>query len=102
MPFQLEHKLIYIQQVEQALGGVPLADKLMELVNGGLKPAATQAIGQALVMVQSGLPIDAVNSYLDSATGGTVTNLEQTLGTNDLVGVLGGVTGMAGGVTNTI
>ena len=74
----------------------------MGLVQGGLQPAATQAIGQALVMVQSGLPIDTVNSFLDSATGGAVTNLEQTLGTNDLVGVLGGVTNMAGGATDTI
>ncbi|KAK2594375.1 hypothetical protein QQS21_007935 [Conoideocrella luteorostrata] len=91
-----------LAKVEQALGGVPLANKLMELVHSGVKPMATQAIGEALVMVQQGVPINTVNSYLNSVTGGTVSDLEQTLGTSDLVGILGGVTNMANGVTNNI
>ena len=41
-------------------------------------------------MVQEAVPIDTVNSYLNSATGGEVTNLEETLGANDLVSVLTG------------
>jgi hypothetical protein len=89
-------------KVEQALGGLPLADKLLNLIHNGLKPAATQAIGQALVMVQSGLPIGAVNGYLNAATGGAVTNLEETLGASDLVVALTSVTGIANGLTNIV
>lgn len=48
-------------------------------------------------MVQQGVPIDTVNSYLNVVTGGTVSNLEETLGVSDLEGVVGGA---AGGATN--
>ncbi|TWU78436.1 hypothetical protein ED733_008851 [Metarhizium rileyi] len=87
-----------LPQVEKALGGIPLANKLLELVRSGLKPVAIQAIGQALAMVQSGLPINAVNSFLNEVTNGTVTNLENTLGANDLVGSLTSVTDLVSGI----
>ncbi|KAK9436561.1 hypothetical protein VB005_11374 [Metarhizium brunneum] len=91
-----------LAQVEKALGGVPLANKLLDLIHGGLKPAAAQAIGQALAMVQSGLPIDAVNAYLNKATGNAVANLENTLGASDLVGALTGVTGLVSGLVGSV
>lgn len=88
--------------MEKSLGGVPLANKFLDLIHGGLKPAAVQAIGQALAMVQSGLPIDTVNAYLNQATGGAVANLENTLGASDLVSALTGVTGLVSGLGGSV
>ncbi|EFY92118.1 hypothetical protein J3458_004360 [Metarhizium acridum] len=91
-----------LAQIEQALGGVPLANKLLDLIHGGLTPAAAQAIGQGLAMVQSGLPINAVNAFLNQATNGAVANLENTLGASDLVGALTGVTGLVSGIVGSV
>ncbi|KAG8414187.1 hypothetical protein J3459_014971 [Metarhizium acridum] len=91
-----------LAQIEQALGGVPLANKLLDLIHGGLTPAAAQAIGQGLAMVQSGLPINAVNDFLNQATNGAVANLENTLGASDLVGALTGVTGLVSGIVGSV
>lgn len=44
-------------------------------------------------MVKQGTPIDAVNSYLDAATGGVVSNLEETLGVQNIAGLVTGLVG---------
>ncbi|POR36800.1 Uncharacterized protein TPAR_03001 [Tolypocladium paradoxum] len=69
-----------------ALGGLPVADKLLSLVQGG------KLAGGDLT---ASTPVDAVNSYLDISTGDVVYNLEETLGLENVAGL---VTGVAGGM----
>jgi len=90
-----------IEQIESGLGGVPLADKLLSLFQSGdLSGSALTAVGEALAMLKQGTPLDAVNSYLNAATGGVVSDLGSTLGLEDLVGLLSGVLGNIGNVGN--
>ncbi|RFU81016.1 hypothetical protein TARUN_1199 [Trichoderma arundinaceum] len=86
-----------VQQIETALpDGVTLATKLVSLANGiGAKASAdlgvnnlVQIVGEAIAMVAQGVDINAVNAYLNAATGGAVTTLEGALGINNIVQVI--------------
>lgn len=74
-----------------------LAAKLVSLVQGVEgKVVATaginnvvQIVGEALAMVSQGVDLNAVNAYLNAATGGQLTTLEVALGVDNLTEVLG-------------
>ncbi|KAJ6789783.1 hypothetical protein PWT90_02333 [Aphanocladium album] len=76
-----------LTKVEAALGQ-PLAAKLLVLVQGGLPPQIVQAVGQGLALVQQGVAIETVDSYVKGHTDGAITSLEKTLGVVDLQKVL--------------
>ncbi|KAH8124667.1 hypothetical protein ACSS6W_007689 [Trichoderma asperelloides] len=87
-----------VQKIESALPtATTLASKLVSLVDGvgaqatdalGLNNVV-QIVGEALAMVAQGVDLNAVNAYLNAATGGTITSLEAALGVNNLTQVLG-------------
>ncbi|KAL6692267.1 hypothetical protein J3F84DRAFT_351584 [Trichoderma pleuroticola] len=85
-----------VQKIEAVLP-VTLAAKLVSLVQGVEgKVVATadinnvvQIVGEALAMVAQGVDINAVNAYLNAATGGSLTTLEVALGVDNLTEVLG-------------
>ncbi|KAL6898593.1 hypothetical protein GGI43DRAFT_81480 [Trichoderma evansii] len=87
-----------VQTIESALpDATTLASKLVSLVDGvgaqatdalGLNNVV-QIVGEAIAMVAQGVDLNAVNAYLNAATGGTVTSLESALGINNLTQVLG-------------
>ncbi|UNI15980.1 hypothetical protein JDV02_002461 [Purpureocillium takamizusanense] len=92
-----------LSQIESALGGIPLADKLLSLLQSGdLSANALTAVGEALAMLKQGTPLDTVNSYLNAVTGGVVGDLGNTLGVKDLVGLLGGALGGVGNIVKII
>ncbi|KAK3196479.1 hypothetical protein K4F52_000361 [Lecanicillium sp. MT-2017a] len=73
-----------VKKVESALGGVPLADKLMGMVDSGLPPSVVQAIGQAIDLADSGVAIQTVDAYLKGATDGALTSLGGALDITDI------------------
>ncbi|KAM6477058.1 hypothetical protein HDV62DRAFT_237281 [Trichoderma sp. SZMC 28011] len=85
-----------VQKIEAVLP-VTLAAKLVSLVQGVEgKVVATaginnvvQIVGEALAMVSQGVDLNAVNAYLNAATGGQLTTLEVALGVDNLTEVLG-------------
>ncbi|PTB35777.1 uncharacterized protein TrAFT101_010623 [Trichoderma asperellum] len=87
-----------VQTIESALPtATTLASKLVSLVDGvgaqatdalGLNNVV-QIVGEAIAMVAQGVDLNAVNAYLNAATGGTITSLEAALGINNLTQVLG-------------
>ncbi|QYS99883.1 hypothetical protein H0G86_007001 [Trichoderma simmonsii] len=85
-----------VQKIEAVLP-VTLAAKLVSLVQGVEgKVIATaginnvvQIVGEALAMVSQGVDLNAVNAYLNAATGGQLTTLEVALGVDNLTEVLG-------------
>ncbi|KAL7957338.1 hypothetical protein V8C34DRAFT_305873 [Trichoderma compactum] len=86
-----------VQKIEAVLPGT-LADKLVSLVQSveGNVVATTanidnvvQIVGEALAMVAQGVDLSAVNAYLNAATGGALTTLEDALGVDNLAEVLG-------------
>ncbi|KND89009.1 hypothetical protein TOPH_06237 [Tolypocladium ophioglossoides CBS 100239] len=81
-----------VSQIENALGGLPLADKLLSLAQGdNLTGLDLTAIGEALAMVTQGTPIDAVNSFLNATTSGVVSNLEKTLDVGNIGDIVQGL-----------
>ncbi|EHK18524.1 uncharacterized protein TRIVIDRAFT_225829 [Trichoderma virens Gv29-8] len=85
-----------VQKIEAVLP-VTLAAKLVSLVQtveGQVAATAginnvVQIVGEALAMVAQGVDLNAVNAYLNAATGGSLTTLEVALGVNNLTEVLG-------------
>ncbi|KAL7908316.1 hypothetical protein GGI35DRAFT_481018 [Trichoderma velutinum] len=85
-----------VQKIEAVLP-VTLAAKLVSLVQGVEgQVAATaginnvvQIVGEALAMVAQGVDLNAVNAYLNAATGGSIATLEVALGVDNLTQVLG-------------
>ncbi|KAM0481927.1 hypothetical protein ACHAPE_008388 [Trichoderma viride] len=87
-----------VQTIEGALpAATTLASKLVSLVDSvgaeatdalGLNNVV-QIVGEAIAMVSQGVHLDAVNAYLNAATGGTIVSLEAALGINNLTQVLG-------------
>ncbi|KAH6603786.1 hypothetical protein Trco_007232 [Trichoderma cornu-damae] len=87
-----------VQKIESALPAtVTLADKLVSLAEGvGSQATAAlgvnnvvQIVGEGIAMVAQGVDLNAVDAYLNAATGGTLTSLEGALGVKNLTGVLG-------------
>ncbi|TFB01598.1 hypothetical protein CCMA1212_006519 [Trichoderma ghanense] len=81
----------------EAVLPVTLAAKLVSLAQGVEgKVTATanvdnvvQIVGEALAMVAQGVDLNAVNAYLNAATGGQLASLQVALGITNLPQVLG-------------
>lgn len=80
--------LTIYSQLEDLLG-VSFAEFLLGLSDEGAAPGVIQAVGEAVAMLLNGVGLDSVNAFLDSATGGAVTDLSETLGVTDLEKALG-------------
>lgn len=80
----------FIFQIESAFPDtVTLASKLVSLVEGASLNNVVQVVGEAIAMVAQGVDLNAVNAYLNAATGGILDSLEAALGINNLTEVLG-------------
>lgn len=80
-------------QVEKILGE-SLGDRLISLSQKGTQQVGSQAslieaVLEALAMLVEGLGLDEVNAFLDEATGGELTKLEDAVGITDLLEELG-------------
>lgn len=82
------NRKLTIPQLEDALG-VTFAEYLLGLSKKGAAPGTIQAIGEAVAMLESGLGLPEVEAFLDNATGGAITSLEDALGVTDVLKALG-------------
>lgn len=71
-----------------------MGDRLISLSEKGAQGSNSQAgiiqaVLEAIAMLMEGLGLDEVNSFLDEATGGALTDIEEALGIYDLLEGLG-------------
>ncbi|KHN94354.1 uncharacterized protein MAM_07783 [Metarhizium album ARSEF 1941] len=85
-----------LPQSKRIIGGIPLIAKLLSLMGRGLAPGIIKAVVAAIGMIGSGLGIDAANDYLGQATNGSVPNLGDFLGANNMGDLLSGIPGLGG------
>lgn len=69
--------------------GVTFAEKMLQLSEDGSSPGDLQLLGAGVKMLEDGLGITAVDSFLDKESGGAITSLEKTLGVTDIESAIG-------------